>query len=109
MRGCQTAKDCFAALAMTENRHPFPPERLAVTTFRERPELRPLCFSAEFDAAWPQFMRHDPTAMLYFGSRALDRYLDFALAAVDRDEPGRVIARGKREIEVAVEIGRAHV
>jgi GNAT superfamily N-acetyltransferase len=72
----------------------FPAERLAVATLAERPELRAQLFSAEFDAAWPEFMRHDPTAALYFADSALDRYLDFALAAVDRDEPDRVIARG---------------
>ena len=72
---------------------PFPAERLAVVTLRERPELRAGLFSAEFDAAWPVFMRHDPTAMLYYGTEALDRYVDFALAGVDRDEPDRAIAR----------------
>jgi len=71
----------------------FPAERLAVATLAERPELRAQLFSAEFDAVWPEFMRHDPTASLYFGTEALDRYLDFALAAVDRDEPDRAIAR----------------
>ena len=40
-----------------------------------------------------EFLRHDPTAWLYYADSALDRYLDFALAAVDRDEPDRVIAR----------------
>ena len=39
-------------------------------------------------------MRHDRTALLYYGTEALDRYLDFALAAVDKDAPDRVIARG---------------
>jgi GNAT superfamily N-acetyltransferase len=77
-----------------EPRHIFPAERLAVATLRERPELRAQLFSAEFAPAWPEFMRHDPIAALYYGTDALDRYLDFALAAVDRDEPDRVIARG---------------
>jgi GNAT superfamily N-acetyltransferase len=72
----------------------FPPERLAVATLRERPELRPQAFSAEFAAAVPEFMRHDPVAALYYGDSALDRYVDFVLAAVDREEPDRVIARG---------------
>lgn len=71
----------------------FPPERLAVSTLRERPELRARLFSAEFAAAVPEFMRHDPAAELYYADRALDRYVDFALAAVDRDEPERVVAR----------------
>jgi GNAT superfamily N-acetyltransferase len=72
----------------------FPSERLAVSTLAERPELRAQLFSAEFGAAVPEFMRHDPAAGLYYADKALDRYLDFALAAVDRDAPDRVIARG---------------
>jgi GNAT superfamily N-acetyltransferase len=72
----------------------FPPERFAISTLAERPELRAQLFSDEFGAAMPEFMRHDPHAALYFADGALDRYLDFALAAVDRDVPDRVIARG---------------
>ena len=71
----------------------FPAERLAVATLAEQPELRAQVFSAEFAAAVPEFLRHDPAAALYYADRALDRYLDFALAAVDRDQPDRVIAR----------------
>jgi GNAT superfamily N-acetyltransferase len=71
----------------------FSPERLAVATLSERPELRAQLFSAEFQAGWPEFARHDPTASLYYGTGALDRHRDFVLAAVDRDEPGRAIAR----------------
>jgi len=71
-----------------------PPGWLAVFTLAERPELRAQLFSAEFAAALPEFLRHDPAAALYYEDRALDRYLDFALAAVDRDDPDRVIARG---------------
>jgi len=72
----------------------FPAEQLAVATLAERPELRPQLFSAGFAAAVPEFLRHDPTAALYYADSALDRYVDFALAAVDRDEPDRVVARG---------------
>lgn len=72
----------------------FPPDRLAVATLRERPELRAQAFSAEFAAGVPEFMRHDPVAALYYADSALDRYLDFVLAAVDREQPDRVIARG---------------
>src|SRR5215471_599540 len=72
----------------------FAPERLAVATLAERPELRPQLFSPAFAAAVPGFLRHDPVAALYYGNSALDRYLDFALAAVDREEPDRAIARG---------------
>ena len=77
----------------TETRPIFPVERLAVSTLVERPVLRAQLFSAEFAAAVPEFLHHDPTAELYYADGALDRYLDFALAAVDRDEPDRVIAR----------------
>jgi GNAT superfamily N-acetyltransferase len=77
-----------------ETTQSFAPGRVAVCTLAERPELRAQLFSAEFGAALPEFMRHDPHAALYFGTAALDRYLDFALAAVDRDAPDRVIARG---------------
>jgi GNAT superfamily N-acetyltransferase len=77
-----------------ETKHRFPPERLGVSTLAERPELRAQLFSAEFHSAWPEFMRHDPIASLYYADKALDRYQDFALAAVDRDAPDRAIARG---------------
>jgi GNAT superfamily N-acetyltransferase len=79
---------------MTPERRAFTPERLAVCTLAERPELRAQPLSAEFNSVWPEFALHDPAAALYYGDSALDRYLDFALAAVDRDEPDRVIARG---------------
>src|SRR6266478_4864037 len=71
----------------------FPAERLMVATLAERPELRPQLFSAEFAAAVPEFLRHDPTAALYYERANLDRYLDFVLAAVDREQPDRAIAR----------------
>jgi GNAT superfamily N-acetyltransferase len=82
------------AMPPVNSRDSVPPERLAIATLAERPELRAQLFSAEFGAAVPQFMRHDPVASLYYADKALDRYLDFALAAVDREEPDRVIARG---------------
>lgn len=78
---------------MTPERNAFPPEHLAVATLAERPELREQLFSAEFAAAVPEFLRHDPASELYYADSALDRHLDFALAAVDRDEPDRVVAR----------------
>jgi len=71
----------------------FPPEHLTVCTLAQRPELRAQLFSAEFAAAVPEFLRHDPAAARYYADGALDRYLDFALAAVDRDRPDRAIAR----------------
>ena len=71
----------------------FPEERLAVVTLAERPDLRAQLFSAEFQAGLPEFMRHDPAAALYYRNGNLNRYVDFALAAVDRDQPDRAIAR----------------
>jgi GNAT superfamily N-acetyltransferase len=71
----------------------FPEERFAVFTLAERPDLRAQLFSAEFQAGLPEFMRHDPAAGLYFNDGNLDRYVDFALAAVDRERPDRAIAR----------------
>ena len=77
-----------------EPNNTLPAERLAVATLAERPELRAQLFSAEFAAAVPEFLRHDRTAGLYYADAALDRYQDFVVAAVDRDAPGRVVARG---------------
>src|SRR5260370_376978 len=74
----------------------IPPERLAVATLVERPELRAQLFSAEFAAAVPEFLRHDPTASLYYAEGALDRYLAFSLAPADRDQPDRVLPRALR-------------
>ena len=44
-------------------------------------------------SAVPEFMRHDPTAELYYGDRELDCYLDFVLVGFDPDEPDRPLAR----------------
>jgi GNAT superfamily N-acetyltransferase len=75
---------------MTER---FPADRLAVFTLTDRPDLRAQLFSAEFQGGLPEFMRHDPAAALYYRDGNFDRYLDFVLAAVDRERPDRAIAR----------------
>ena len=67
-------------------------ERLVVCTLAERPELKPQLFSAEFAAAVPEFLRHDGTGALNY-RHGRDRYLDFILVAVDREQPDRVVAR----------------
>jgi GNAT superfamily N-acetyltransferase len=67
-------------------------DRLAVCTLAQRPELTRQLFSAEFAAAVPEFLRHDGTGGLYY-RHGLDRYLDYILVAVDRDQPDRVVAR----------------
>jgi len=64
---------------------------LDVVTLRERPELRAAIFADAMQASlWPEFMRHDPVADLYFAEAALDRYLDFVLVGLDG---GEVVAR----------------
>jgi hypothetical protein len=37
-------------------------------------------------------MRHDPAGWLYYGAGWLDRYLEYALVAVDPREPERPVA-----------------
>ena len=50
-------------------------------------------------------MRHDPTASLYYDDGALDRYLDFVLAAVDRE---RARPRHRARLQRAVRVPRRH-
>jgi hypothetical protein len=68
-----------------------------LVALRERPDLRPAVFSDAIQGAWPEFMRHDPTADLYFGSPHLDACLDTAFAVLDPERPdgppvGRALA-----------------
>jgi hypothetical protein len=64
---------------------------LEIVTLRQRPDLRRSIFADEFQlATWPEFMRHDPVADLYFGRGTLDRYLDFVLTGLEGSE---VVAR----------------
>lgn len=64
---------------------------LHVVTLRERPDLRTAIFADEMQLSlWPEFMRHDPAADLYFTEAALDRYLDFVLVGL---VDGKVVAR----------------
>ena len=66
---------------------------LKAVSLRHRPDLIPQVFSPELDAIWPEFMRHDPAAMLYFGQSAFDHYADCAFAALADDEVvGRAFA-----------------
>ena len=62
---------------------------LEIFTLRERPDLRPLIFS-DLESVWPEFMRHDAAAHLYFAPSMFDRYLDYAFAGV---AGGKVVAR----------------
>ena len=45
-----------------------------LVALRARPDLMPRVFSGAMQAAWPEFMQHDPAAQLYFGRRHLDAY-----------------------------------
>src|ERR1043165_901380 len=64
---------------------------LQIVTLAERPELRAAIFADEMQLSlWPEFMRHDPVANLYFADAALNRYLDYVLGGLD---DGKVVAR----------------
>lgn len=66
---------------------------LEVVTLRARPDLRSQVFSAAIQSAWPEFMRHDPIAELYFSDGHLDAYLDLAFAIVDSADPNIAVGR----------------
>lgn len=64
---------------------------LDIVSLAERPAVAPL-LSADFEGAWPEFMRWDPMGPVYYGvSHTL--YPEFVFAAVDPAEPGRLVAR----------------
>jgi GNAT superfamily N-acetyltransferase len=63
---------------------------LEIFTLRERPDLRPLVFAPELESVWPEYMRNDAAAHLYFASSIFDSYLDYAFAGV---ADGKVVAR----------------
>ena len=66
---------------------------LTIVTFAKRPDLLDKVFGCEIQSAMPEFMRHDPTAALYFGGGQLDHYREFGLVAVDPAAPDRPVAR----------------
>ena len=55
---------------------------LEIFTLRERPDLRPAIFLPDLQSVWPEFMRHDATAQLYFAPSQFEAYLDYAFAGV---------------------------
>jgi hypothetical protein len=63
---------------------------LEIFTLRERPDLRPLIFAPRLQSVWPEFMRHDAAADLYFAPSMFDRYLDYAFAGL---LDGKLVAR----------------
>jgi GNAT superfamily N-acetyltransferase len=58
-----------------------------LVSLRERPDLRGAVFADAIQGVWPEFMRHDPTADLYFDSPHLDACLDTAFAVLDPERP----------------------
>jgi hypothetical protein len=59
---------------------------LEISSLRERPDLIPLVFSEDLQAVWPEFMRHDAAAKLYFGRSVFIDYLDYAFAGLVEGE-----------------------
>jgi hypothetical protein len=66
---------------------------LELVALRARPDLMPWVFSGAMQAAWPEFMQHDPAAQLYFGRPHLDACLDTAFAVVDPARPEVAVGR----------------
>jgi GNAT superfamily N-acetyltransferase len=66
---------------------------LELVSLRVRPELRPQLFAEAIQSVWPQFMRHDPTAALYFAEPHLNDYLDTAFAIIDPTAPEIPVGR----------------
>jgi GNAT superfamily N-acetyltransferase len=66
---------------------------LEIISLGDRPDLIPRVFSPELDGVWPDFMRQDRTAMLYYSEAAFAHYADCAFAALAGDEVvGRAFA-----------------
>ena len=63
---------------------------LEIFTLRERPDLRAAIFLPDLQSVWPEFMRHDAAAQLYFAPSQFEAYLDYAFAGV---ADGKVVAR----------------
>ncbi|MDX0680275.1 hypothetical protein GOD41_33020 [Sinorhizobium medicae] len=63
---------------------------LKVFSLRERSDLIPSVFSPKFDGLWPNFMRQNQTAKLYFGKAVFIDYLDYAFVGLIDEE---VVAR----------------
>ena len=65
---------------------------LEIFSLWERPDLIPLVFANDLDALWPEFMKHDATAKLYFGPM-FENYLHYAFAGiVDGEVVGRAFS-----------------
>ncbi|MEN3534227.1 N-acetyltransferase [Microbispora sp. ZYX-F-249] len=63
---------------------------LQITTLAERPELEPQLWTMPH--SWPVFMKQDQASDLFYPIVSA-QYAEFALVAVDRTDPGTVVAR----------------
>ncbi|GAA3802464.1 hypothetical protein GCM10022226_22860 [Sphaerisporangium flaviroseum] len=63
---------------------------LHISTLAERPELGPALWAMA--DSWPPYMKEDPAANLYYPI-AETEFAEFVLVAVDRDQPGSLVAR----------------
>ena len=63
---------------------------LEIVSLRQRPDLVSAVFADELDAVWPDYMKHDAAARLYFDRPAFNRYHDYAFAGLIG---GRVVGR----------------
>jgi GNAT superfamily N-acetyltransferase len=66
---------------------------IQIVPLPQRPELESELWSAELMAAWPEFMRQDHTATLYYGPGHFERFREFALVVFDDERPDRVLGR----------------
>jgi GNAT superfamily N-acetyltransferase len=71
----------------------LPAEQLTVATFAERPDLLARVFEPDIQSAVPEFMRHDPVGVLYYGDGHLEHYREFGLVAFDPTTPEEPLAR----------------
>ncbi|WP_198293119.1 hypothetical protein [Cupriavidus sp. UYPR2.512] len=55
---------------------------MEIIPLNRRPDLIPHVLSEDLNCVWPNFMRHDPVAKLYFGEAVFLGYLDYAFAGV---------------------------
>ena len=66
---------------------------LELVALRARPDLLAQVSAPDIQGTWPEFMQHDPTALLYFGKPHLDAHLDTAFAVVDPARPDEAVGR----------------
>lgn len=66
---------------------------VAIATLADRPDLVPRFEDAALASAWPEFMLHDPLANLVYAPGRLERFLGFALVAIDAERPGVALGR----------------